>query len=145
MEVADLVLEEQPTNEAEHWVADVTMERRHGTTGDPTFEAVSHDEIRARAKAINERHKRREVIAVVGVAHDDVPPSCRSDAAKQSVAVAALLQWDITRAPACGGEPLAAVSTAIIGYDYLAYRYRVLNEECLTGLVKHRWLLSQPR
>ena len=118
VEVADLAAEEQPADEAEHRVAEVPVQRGHGPGRDAAGEPVAHHQVRALAQFVNERHQGSEIIAVVGVAHDDVLALGRDDAAHQRVAVALLADRDDAGAR-LGGQLLAAVCAAVIGDEHL--------------------------
>ena len=51
------------------------MEGGHGARLDAAGEAVAHDEVVAAAQRVDERAEVGEVVAVVGVAHDDEAPA----------------------------------------------------------------------
>ena len=57
------------------------MQRRHGAGRDATFESVAHDKVATVAQLFDERHERGEIVAVIGIPHDDEPPARRRDAA----------------------------------------------------------------
>ena len=65
--------------------------------GDAALEAVAHHELVARAEPLDERRRAREVVAVVGIAHDDVLAAGGVDAAHQGAAVSR--GTSTTRAP----------------------------------------------
>src|SRR5260370_6848781 len=73
MEVADLTAEEQSPDKAQHRVAEVAMQRWHRAWRDPAPEPVAHDQVGAGAQPGQKRHQRREVVAVISIAHDHVP------------------------------------------------------------------------
>ena len=118
VEVADLAAEEQPADEAEHRVAEVLVQRRHGARRDPAPEPVAHHQVRALAQFVNERHQVGEIVAVVGVAHDDVLAAGRDDAAHQRVAVTLVADRHHPGA-GVGGQLLAAVRAAVVGDQHL--------------------------
>ena len=100
------------------------MERRHGAGGDAAGEAVAHDELVAGAQRGDEGVEIGEIVAVVGVAHDDVLAAGRLDAAGEGRAVAA--DRDRDDAGAFGGrDRLAAVGRAVVGDERSRRRSRV--------------------
>jgi hypothetical protein len=82
VEVTDLDVEEEPTDEAQYRVAQVAMEGRHGARLDPAREPVAHYEIGSRPQLTDERRERGEVIAVVSVNHDHILAPGRHDSAE---------------------------------------------------------------
>ena len=60
----------------EYGIADVAVFPGHGAGPDAAEKAISHHDVIAVAKLCDERGERAEVVAVVGVAHNDVPPLC---------------------------------------------------------------------
>src|SRR5215469_5448713 len=119
VEVADVAREEQPADEREHRVSEVAVQLRHGAWLDAAPEAVPHDQVGALAELGHERHQVGEIVAVVGVAHDDVLAAGGRDTAHEGVAVALLLDGHHARARV-GREPLAAIGAAVIGDQNLA-------------------------
>lgn len=85
----------------------------------PPHEAVAHHELAARAQCFDEALQVREVVAVVGVAHDDVAAAGGRDARHQRRAVAALVH--VHHACALGfGNLDRAVRRAVVGDDDFA-------------------------
>src|SRR6185437_14700456 len=119
VEVADLAAEEQPADEAEHRVAQVLVQRRHGPRRDPAPEPVAHHQVRALAQFVNKGHQVGEIIGIVGVAHDHVLAVGRDDATHQRVAVT-LVADRYHPGAGVGGQPLAAVRAAVVGDQHLA-------------------------
>jgi hypothetical protein len=109
----------KPSDEAEHRVAEIPVQRRHRPRRDTAGEPVAHHQVRALPQFVNERHQVGEVIAVVGVAHDDVLAAGRDDAAHQRVAVALLADRHDPGARV-GRQLLAAVGAAVVGDNHLA-------------------------
>ena len=62
-------------------IADPAVLPGHRAGHDPAPEAVAHHQVVALAQLLDERLDRREVVAVVGVAHDDVSAAGGGDAA----------------------------------------------------------------
>ena len=94
MEVADAGTEEQAADQAEHGIAEVAVQKRHGAGRDAAGEAVAHDEVAAVPQLRHERVEAGEIVAVVGVADDDETAPCRRDAGPQRRAIAALRHRD---------------------------------------------------
>jgi len=63
--------EEESSDRREDGVPEVAVERRHRPGPDAAREAVAHHEVVAFAELRDEGHERREVVAVVRVAHHD--------------------------------------------------------------------------
>src|SRR6185312_10889068 len=89
VEVADRRAEEPAAEEAEHWVAEILVQRRHGTGADAAAKAVAHDDLGAIAELGEETRSVREVIAVVGIGHQYVFAARGEDAGVECRAVAA--------------------------------------------------------
>ncbi len=70
--VSDAGAEEEIYKPAQSGIAKIFVQRRHGARLDAASEAIAHDEVVALAKFVDEIGHLAEVIAVVGVTHDDV-------------------------------------------------------------------------
>src|SRR5579859_247554 len=114
MEVAARTAEEHAAYRGEHWVADVTMQWWHRARLDAAEEPVAHHKFVALPELLDEAAQIREVVAVVGVTHDDVTPARRGDSRQQRAAIAARSHSDNTRAVLLGDIP-RAVGAAIVG------------------------------
>jgi len=85
---------------------------------DPALEAVTHDEIGPAPKLAQKPLEPGEIVAIVGVAHDDITPSGGRDASAQRRTVAAFGNRHDARplasAIACDPSllPLSATSTS---------------------------------
>ena len=119
MEVADRAAEEQPAEPGQHGVAEIPVQRRHGAGRDAALEAVAHDEIVAFPKPLDEGVEAGEVVAVVGVAHDDDSGRARPRCRRRGGAVAALGNSDDAGTEALG-DLWRAVGAAIVGDEHLA-------------------------
>ncbi len=119
MEIAGLEPEEQPADEAQHRIAEIAVQRRHGAGGDPALEPVAHDEVGAAAQARDERLERTEIVGVVRVAHDDEAAVRGLDAAAQRRAIA-LLRDRHDAGAQIRGDLLRAVGAAVVGDQDLA-------------------------
>ena len=119
VKVAGPAAEEQPTDAGQHRVSQVAMQRRHGARLDAALEPVAHHQIVAFAQFFDEGIERAEIVAVVGVGHDDVAASRRGDAAEQSAAIALARDRDHARTQGLGNFP-GAVRAAVVGNQNLA-------------------------
>src|SRR6266480_1045975 len=90
MEVADRRAEQQAPYEAEHRVAEIAMQQRHGALADAALEPVAHDQGVAFAQPCNKALQPTEVIAVVRVAHDDITAARGGDASGKRRPITAL-------------------------------------------------------
>ena len=63
------------------------MKCRHRVGRNTAFETISHHEVVTCAQLFEKRAEICEVIAVVGVAHDDVLAACGFNAGKKGVAI----------------------------------------------------------
>ena len=95
------------------------MQRRHGAGRDAAFESVAHDEVATVTQLFDERHERGEVVAVIGIPHDDEPPARRRDPSHERASVALGLDRHDARPPGLG-DGLRAVGAAVVGDDDLA-------------------------
>ena len=91
MEIARGRTEEASPDSGQHGIAQVPVHPRHGAWPNAAKKAVAHHEIRPFAHLVDEGVKPREVIAVVGVGHDDELPACRGNPALERFAVTSLL------------------------------------------------------
>ena len=98
------------------------MQRGHRAFFDATAEAVAHDEVEAAAvDGVDEAGGVAEVVAHVGVAHDDDGGAGVFDGAHQRRAVAADVDVDVdVRGYGGAGDVLAAVCGAVVADDDLA-------------------------
>ena len=119
MEVADGGFEKPAAHEAEDRVAEVAMQERHGSGSDAAGEAVAHDEVGAIAQFGEETWDVREVVAVVGVGHEDVLAARCGDAGVERCAVSASGHENETCAVR-GCDGLRAVGGTVVGDDDFA-------------------------
>ena len=59
------------------------MQRGHGTGSYPAFEAVAHDQLVTFPELFHENFQSGEVVAVIGIAHDDIATPSRLDTTQQ--------------------------------------------------------------
>jgi len=111
--------EEEVEDSGEDRVADVAVFPGHCPWRNASLEARAHAELGARLDLADHRDAVGEVVAAVGVAHQDVLPIGSVAPADERRAVSALGHVDDARAEA-RGEPLAAVGRAIVGDQHLA-------------------------
>jgi hypothetical protein len=114
VEIAGGDLEEQAAEEAEDGVADVAVFPRHGAGMNPARETVAHHDIGARLEGGEHGAGFAEIVAAVGVGHDDVAAAGGVDAGVEGVTVAALGDGDDAGAGRFG-EGLGAVGAAVVG------------------------------
>src|SRR5947208_2995803 len=63
--------EEEPSDPRESGIPQVSILPRHRTRLDTAEKPIAHHEVTTSAKLLHERRQVREIIAVVGVTHDD--------------------------------------------------------------------------
>src|SRR5260370_3430434 len=80
-------MEEQPADCSYCRVSQVTVRRRHGVWLYASLKPVPHDQVGACAQFFNKLGGVSEIIAVIGIPHDDEPAPSGGDASLQSVAV----------------------------------------------------------
>ena len=110
---------EPPADERERRIAQVLVQPRHRPGVDPALEAVAGHEVVPFTEPLDERLELREVIAVVGVAHDHPAAASSCDSAGQSRAVAALLDRNDARSELLG-DLLRPVGRSVVGDHDLA-------------------------
>ncbi len=131
VEVADGDAEEDAADGGEDGIAEIAVEWRHGAGFDGAGEAVAHDEVVAFVEFGEEAGQMFEVVAGVGVGHEDVLAAGGFDSGDEGGAVAA--DGDVDDAGAfVGGDLLGAVGAAVVGDDDLAGD--VVVAECGDGL-----------
>ncbi len=104
---------------AEDGVAEIFVERGHGSGLDFAAEAIAHDEVVALLEFGEEAGELAEVVAGVGVGHEDVFAFGGLDAGHEGGAVAADRDRDDAGAFVCR-DFLRAVGAAVVGDDDLA-------------------------
>ncbi len=119
VEVADGDAEEEAADEAEDGVAEVLVQWGHGSRFDLAAEAIAHDEVVAGFEFGEEAWEFAEVVAGVGVCHEDVLAARGFDAGHEGCPVAADRDGDDTGA-FVDGDFLGAVGAAVVGDDDLA-------------------------
>ena len=117
MKVPYVGAEQQATDEAQHRIADIAVVPWHGAGRDAAGKAIAHHQIGTIAQFGNERVKAREVIAVIGVAHDDIGAIGCGDAGRKGRAIATLLDSDDPRAMGLG-DALRPIGRAVIGNQH---------------------------
>ena len=111
--------EKQPSDARQHRVAQVPVQGRHGARLNAAPEAVAHHQVAAFSQLLDERHEIGEVVAVVGVAHDDVPAAGGGDGPHERGAIAAYRDVDNARART-PGDLLRAIRAAVVADHDLA-------------------------
>ena len=119
VKIFDGAPEEHTTDCGQNRIAEITVQRWHRTGLDAAGESVTHDEIGSATKRFDEWAQVGEVVAVIGVAHDDEPALCVGDAGGECSAVSP--NRDINHPCAFGsGDVLRTVSAPVVGDDDLA-------------------------
>ena len=114
VEVADRDSEEQPADAAQHRIAQVAMQRRHGAGRDAALETIAHHQLVAAPKRLDEGVERAEIVAVVGVAHDHEAAAGGRDAAHQRASVTLVRDRHHAGAETLGNA-LGPVGAAVVG------------------------------
>ncbi len=113
MVIANLAGEKQPRDKGKHWIAQVTVQRRHSARLYPPLETVPHHQVIALPQLLYERRQMQEVVAVVCVPHDDIFPKGAVTAPNQGCAVSLL--WHMhDPCPFLFGNLLGAVGTSVV-------------------------------
>jgi len=81
MEIAAWTPEQQTTDSGKNGVAEIPMQRGHGTRHDSTAKAIPHHQFIALAQPLDESWDVREVVAIIRVPHNDILSACGSNAA----------------------------------------------------------------
>jgi hypothetical protein len=127
MEVRRLAAEEQSPEETQQWIADIPVMPRHRSGGDAALEAIPHHQLVAGPQRRDEGIEIGEVVAVIGVAHDDIAAKRRLDSGRERGAVATHGDGHDPRPLTLGDLP-AAVGRAVVGDDDFANDPRALQE-----------------
>ena len=109
--------EKEAADGGEHGVAEVSMQRRHRAGLDIAAEAVAHDQVVAGSSLVRKRGV-AEVVAGVGIGHEDVFAAGGFDAGHEGGAVARM-GTATTRAPS-SWRYLRAVGAAVVGDEDFA-------------------------
>lgn len=137
--------EKQPPQARQQRIAQVAMEKRHGTPGDAAAKAVAHDQLPPLAKPLDELVEIGEIVGVVGVGHDHEDPARRGDTGGESAAVSPLGDRDNPR-PGSRCQFRGAVRAAVIGDHHLAINACPIEELArLANASRHRGRLVQAR
>ena len=119
MRVVDAGAIEDVQQAREHRAADVPVGPGHGAARDVPLEPRAHDELIARADALEERGERCQVVRAVGIGHDDDVAAGRRETAQVRRPVAATPLVDQTRARR-GRRFRGAVGRAVVHDEDLA-------------------------
>ena len=87
MKVADRNLEEEPAKETERRISEISMDKWHRPGSNSALEPISHHEVGAAAQLIKVLVEAREIIAIVGVAHDDIAAASSFNSPEQRRAI----------------------------------------------------------
>ena len=80
MKVTAFDAEQTPSDQGKNRIAQISVEKWHGTSGDASCEAIAHDEIRAVPQQVQKLSQIAKIITVVSVAHDHITASRGADA-----------------------------------------------------------------
>src|SRR5258708_32092476 len=80
--------EEKIHQPAQTGIAKISVQRRHGAGLDAAAKAIAHNEVVAPAQFVDEIGNLAEIVAVIGVSHDDIFTAGGADARLQRCAVA---------------------------------------------------------
>jgi hypothetical protein len=116
--VTDGGVKEDPADARQHRVAQPPVRPGHRARLDPAQEPIADHEVVAFSELGDQRRDRSEVIARIGVTHDDEPSLRRVDAADQRAAVSLSLNVDDPGAE-LAREQLRTVAAPIVGDDDL--------------------------
>src|SRR4030095_8194608 len=103
----------------EHRIAPPSMQPWHSARPYDTAtgrEPAPLDDVESFAEFLHELWNFEKIIAVVGIAHDDIFPSSRQNSAHQSTAVSSLSHVDQAGAELCR-DSLTSVGASIVGND----------------------------
>src|SRR5687768_2298487 len=145
MEIAHPGAKEKASDEAEHRIAEVAVQRGHRPPPDAALEPVAHHQQVALAQLVHERVEVAEVVAVIGIAHDDEPAACHRDAGSERRTVTALGHcYDAgARGPR---EPGRLVRGAVVGNQNFSFDAGTLQESpCLLYAPGNRGRLVEAR
>src|SRR6185369_13523830 len=80
-------IEEQPSDSREHGITEIPVQPGHRIPLDTSFETVTHHQVETVTQLVEERTEVTEVVAVVGVPHDDRTAAGCLNPAEQGTAV----------------------------------------------------------
>src|SRR5882757_2604709 len=118
--------EEKIHQPAQTGIAKIFVQRRHGAGLDAAAKAIAHDQVVAPAQFVDEIWDFAEIIAVVGVAHDDVFTAGGGDAGLQRRAVAPLGDADYGGSIVLGNFN-RAIGRAVVRDNHFAVQARTAN------------------
>src|SRR6202008_2168280 len=90
MEIPAGAVEEHAADGAQHGVAQIAVQRRHRTRLDATKEPIAHHQLIAGTKFRDEEIQAAEIVAVVGIPHNDVTAARCADTGQQGAAITLL-------------------------------------------------------
>src|SRR4051812_44023796 len=103
------------------------MQRRHGAGLDAARKTVAHHQRITLPEFLDEALEKRKIVAIVGVAHDDVASVRSGDSGGERRAVATPRHRNYARTGALGNLA-RTVARAIVGYYDLAFDAAALQE-----------------
>src|SRR5215469_15283111 len=116
IEVANWALKEYPSDGRQSRCANPPVLPWHGPRLDAALKPVPYDQVISLSQFLDEGQKAREIVAIVGIAHDDVLAACVRTAIKEGCSIAP--DWDMddpgTTSP---GNILRTIAGAVIAND----------------------------
>jgi hypothetical protein len=122
MKIVGGAAEEEATDECQNWVADPAVFPGHGARDDlspASWHAAAHDEVGAGAELFDEGFDFSEVVAEIGVTHDEESSVGGFHSGAEGVAVAFFGDIDNVGAE-LAGYVLGSVGAAIVGDEDFA-------------------------
>src|SRR5689334_16070344 len=105
------------------------MKGGHRAIFDAAPKAISHHQFCAVPKLFDEAWNVAEVIAIVGIAHDNEPAACSGNSTHQSAAIASFTDGNDPR-PEIFGDFNGSIGAAVVGNDDFT-RDTSLRNRCL--------------
>src|SRR5690554_3811885 len=87
MEIADLALEEEPSDKREYWISQIAVQKRHSSFFYASFKTISHNQIIAFPKFGYIRQQIPEIVTIIRIAHNNIDTLCIFYATAQGTAV----------------------------------------------------------
>ena len=143
VEIADPDAKKEAANEGQHRVAQVAVQERHGPFFDASFESIAHHQVITLPQFTDKRHEVQKIVTVVRIAHDNVLPFRRPDAAQQRAAVTFRFHIHHPGAQPAGNVP-GLVCASVIRDQHFPFNLVLFQEgQGLSDTKADRFLLVQ--